>query len=74
MTITIANDDIAILEEGVTTHSNTFAWRIPMDREAWHAAVHEVGKSQTQLGNRTANFSSLVLCFLLILALKQNIF
>ena len=24
-----------------------------MDREAWHAAVHEVAKSQTQLSNRT---------------------
>ena len=22
-----------------------------MDREAWHAAVHEVAKSQTQLSN-----------------------
>ena len=24
------------------------------DREAWHAAVHGVAKSQTQLGDRTA--------------------
>ena len=24
-----------------------------MDREAWHAAVHEVAKSQTQLSNWT---------------------
>ena len=24
-----------------------------MDREAWHAAVHGVGKSQTQLSDRT---------------------
>ena len=23
-----------------------------MDKEAWHAAVHEVTKSQTQLSNR----------------------
>ena len=25
------------LEEGMATHSNIFAWRIPMDREAWWA-------------------------------------
>ena len=47
MTITIANDDIAILEEGVTTHSNTFAWRIPMDRGDWWVTVHGVAESDT---------------------------
>ena len=26
-------------------------WEMVRDREAWHAAVHEVTKSQTQLGN-----------------------
>ena len=24
-------------------------WKLAMDREAWHAAVHAVSKSQTQL-------------------------
>ena len=24
-------------------------WQLVIDREAWHAAVHEVAKSQTQL-------------------------
>ena len=37
------------LEEGVATHSSILAWRIPMDRGAWQATVHEVAKSQTQL-------------------------
>ena len=27
------------------------AWRIPMDREAWQATVHEVAQSRTQLSD-----------------------
>ena len=26
-------------------------WELVMDRQAWHAGVHEVVKSQTQLSN-----------------------
>ena len=26
-------------------------WQLVMDREAWHAVVHWVGKSRTQLSN-----------------------
>ena len=35
------------LEEGMATHSSILAWRIPMDRGAWWAAVHGVTKSWT---------------------------
>ena len=38
------------LEEDMTTHSS-IAWRSPMDRDAWRAAVHGVTKSQTQLSD-----------------------
>ena len=35
------------LEKEMATHSSILAWRIPMDRGAWQATVHEVSKSQT---------------------------
>ena len=38
-------------EEGMATPSSILAWRIPMDRGAWQAAVYGVTKSQTRLGN-----------------------
>ena len=39
------------LEEGMATHSTILAWRIPMDREAWWAAVHGVAKRPTRLND-----------------------
>jgi len=30
------------LEESMVTHFSILAWRIPMDRGTWQAAVHEV--------------------------------
>ena len=33
----------------MATHSRVLAWRMPMDRGAWQAAVHGVAKSKTQL-------------------------
>ena len=33
------------LEEGMATHPSILAWRIPMDRGAWQATVHEITKS-----------------------------
>ena len=35
------------LEEGMATHSSILAWRILMNRGAWQAIVHGLGKSQT---------------------------
>ena len=35
------------LEEGMATYSSILVWRIPMDRGAWGATVHEVAKSRT---------------------------
>ena len=40
----------------MATHSNILAWRIPMDRGAWRAAVHGVTKSQTRLSNRACTY------------------
>ena len=39
------------LQEGMPTHSSVLAWRIPTDRGAWWAIVHEVTKSWTQLSD-----------------------
>ena len=39
------------LEEGMATHSNILAWRIPMDKGAWRATVPGVAKSRTRLNN-----------------------
>ena len=37
------------LEEGMATHSNVLAWRIPRTEEPDGAILHEVAKSQTRL-------------------------
>ena len=39
------------LEKGIATHSGILAWRIPMNRGAWWAAVHGVTKSWTLLSD-----------------------
>ena len=33
------------LEEGMETHANIFAWKIPMDRGVWWATAHGVTNS-----------------------------
>ena len=37
------------LGEGIATHSSILAWRIPVDRGTWWAAVHGVAQSRTWL-------------------------
>ena len=34
------------LEEGMATHSSVLAWRIPMDRGTWRAAVRGIKESE----------------------------
>ena len=37
------------LEKGMATHFSILAWRIPVDRGAWQAAVHRMTKSTEAL-------------------------
>jgi len=39
------------LEESMAAHSSICAWRIPMDRGAWRAAVYGVAESRAQLND-----------------------
>ena len=41
----------------MATHSSTLAWKNPMGRGAWQAAVHGVAKSGTRLSNFTLTFT-----------------
>ena len=52
------------LEEDMATHSSILAWRIPKDRGAWWATVHEV----TEESDMTEGSAS-ILCLLRKLAL-----
>ena len=46
------------LEEGLETHSSILAWKIPMDKGAWWATVHQVTESDTFLVDNGATFDS----------------
>ena len=35
------------MENRMATHSSIFAWRIPMDRGAWHVTAQRFAKSYT---------------------------
>ena len=46
------------LEKGMATHSSILAWRIPLDRGAWRAAVHGVTALDTTERLSTAQRST----------------
>ena len=43
-------------EKAMALHSSTLAWKNPMDRGAWWAAVHGVTTSQLRLSDFTFTF------------------
>ena len=49
------------LEDGMATHSSILAWRIPMDRGAWQATVHEVTKSRKKMCSNIHSYHSILL-------------
>ena len=65
------------LEEGMTIHSSTLGWKIPMGRRVWRATVYGVAKSWTQLGNKAQSTACACVCIdlsfnvLLLTALRE---
>jgi len=49
------------LEKEMATHSSILAWRIPMDRGAWRATVHEVRKESDKTEQLNNNNDNIVL-------------
>ena len=44
-----AEDEMVRWHHGVNGHEFAYIWELVMDREAWHAAVHEDTKSRTRM-------------------------
>ena len=40
------------LEKEMATHSSILAWRIPMDRGAWQATVHDIARVRHNLATK----------------------
>ena len=47
----MTEDEIVGWHHRLHGHEFEQAWKLVMDREAWHVAVHGFGKSQTRLSN-----------------------
>ena len=45
------------LEKEMATHSSIFAWKNPMDREAWQAMFHGVANSRMLLNSSTCAYT-----------------
>ena len=60
------------LEKEMATHSSILAWRIPMDRGAWWAAVYGVAQSRTRLKRLSNSSSSLSKLNILIYKMGMN--
>ena len=61
-----------LLEEGRATYSSILAWKIPMERGAWHVVVHGVAKSWTWLSNKAQHSTSVLECMFSFLVISKH--
>ena len=54
-----SKDEMVILNHQLNGHESEQTREIVEDREAWHAAVHQIAKTQTQLSEWTHKYNDL---------------